>query len=177
MKVLLRGIVFLSILIFAARLTYADKVEIPMYNLSATIVFEKQLGYIIAEDTPFGLLLTPSLKRLSPGPHGFHVHQNSNCCPKEKNGKMVLGLSAGGHFDPENKGKHLGPYFEGHLGDLPILWVDSEGQANTPVLAPRVKVSDLKGRSLMIHAGGDNFSDIPKKLGGGGARAACGVVP
>ena len=32
------------------------------------------------------------------------------------------------------------------------------------------------GRALMIHANGDNYSDIPKKLGGGGARVACGVV-
>jgi Cu-Zn family superoxide dismutase len=44
------------------------------------------------------------------------------------------------------------------------------------VLAPRIKVSDLKGRSLMIHAGGDNYSDSPQKLGGGGARVACGVI-
>ena len=42
--------------------------------------------------------------------------------------------------------------------------------------APRLKVADLKGKSLMIHAGGDNYSDTPAPLGGGGARAACGVV-
>jgi Cu-Zn family superoxide dismutase len=45
-----------------------------------------------------------------------------------------------------------------------------------PVLAPRLKVADIKGRSLMIHAGGDNYSDLPVKLGGGGARIACGVI-
>ena len=27
----------------------------------------------------------------------------------------------------------------------------------------------------MIHSGGDNYSDEPK-LGGGGARVACGVI-
>ena len=27
----------------------------------------------------------------------------------------------------------------------------------------------------MIHAGGDNYSDHPEALGGGGARVACGV--
>ncbi len=32
------------------------------------------------------------------------------------------------------------------------------------------------GRSIMIHAGGDNYSDTPARLGGGGARVACGVV-
>ena len=28
----------------------------------------------------------------------------------------------------------------------------------------------------MIHAGGDNYSDLPKPLGGGGDRIACGVI-
>ena len=44
------------------------------------------------------------------------------------------------------------------------------------LLAPRIKLSEIKGRSLMIHAGGDNYSDDPKPLGGGGARVACGVI-
>jgi Cu-Zn family superoxide dismutase len=44
------------------------------------------------------------------------------------------------------------------------------------VLAPKLKVADLKGKSLMIHAGGDNYSDTPEVLGGGGARIACGAI-
>jgi Cu-Zn family superoxide dismutase len=44
------------------------------------------------------------------------------------------------------------------------------------VLAPRLKVRDVKNRALMIHAGGDNYSDQPAALGGGGARIACGVA-
>lgn len=28
----------------------------------------------------------------------------------------------------------------------------------------------------MVHAGGDNHSDHPQPLGGGGARFACGVI-
>ena len=54
--------------------------------------------------------------------------------------------------------------------------MNSDGMATMPMLAPRLKVSDLKGRSLMIHAGGDNYSDMPAPLGGGGARVACGVA-
>jgi Cu-Zn family superoxide dismutase len=164
------------ILIFAARIAYADKVEIPIHKTSPTGQ-GVQIGHVTAEDTPYGLLLTASIEGLTPGQHGFHIHQNPDCRAKDKGGRMVPGLAAGVHYDPANTGKHLGPYQEGHLGDLPILWVDSEGKANTPMLAPRVKVSDLMGRSLMIHAGGDNYSDVPRKLGGGGARAACGVVP
>ena len=47
----------------------------------------------------------------------------------------------------------------------------------TPVLAPRIKdLKELQGLSLMVHVGGDNHSDHPKALGGGGARLACGVI-
>ena len=73
-------------------------------------------------------------------------------------------------------GKHEGPYGKGHLGDLPALYVGADGKATMPVVSPRLKVSDLKGRSLMIHAGSDNYSDYPEPLGGGGARVACGVI-
>ncbi len=51
-----------------------------------------------------------------------------------------------------------------------------DGNASQPVLAPRLKASDLPGRALMIHAGGDNHADHPAALGGGGARVACGVI-
>lgn len=54
--------------------------------------------------------------------------------------------------------------------------VGDDGAATIPVLAPRLQVADIKGRALMVHAGGDNYSDVPKKLGGGGARIACGVI-
>jgi Cu-Zn family superoxide dismutase len=31
---------------------------------------------------------------------------------------------------------------------------------------PQIKVSDVKGHSIMIHVGGDNFSDQPAPLAG-----------
>jgi Cu-Zn family superoxide dismutase len=74
-------------------------------------------------------------------------------------------------------GKHGYPWGDGHLGDLPPLYVGGDGVANQPVLGPRLKRADLKGRSLMIHAGGDNHADHPAPLGGGGARIVCGAVP
>ncbi len=89
---------------------------------------------------------------------------------------MVPALSAGGHLDPGATNKHGEPWGDGHLGDLPPVYVDASGNAAQPVLAPRLKVADLAGRSLMIHAGGDNHADHPAPLGGGGARVACGVI-
>jgi Cu-Zn family superoxide dismutase len=113
---------------------------------------------------------------LPPGTHGFHVHEKADCGPGVKDGKQQAGIAAGGHFDPAGTGKHEGPAGKGHIGDLPALTVDKDGKASNPVIAPRLKLADVKGRSLMIHAGGDNYSDKPAPLGGGGGRVACGVI-
>jgi Cu-Zn family superoxide dismutase len=136
----------------------------------------KSLGTVKIEDSKEGLVVMTDLKGLAPGHHGFHVHENANCYPKEKDGKMVAGLAAGAHYDPGKTGKHEGPKGMGHLGDLPPLVVDKDGNAKVRLVAPRLKVADLNGRALMIHEGGDNFSDTPKPLGGGGNRIACGVI-
>lgn len=75
-----------------------------------------------------------------------------------------------------NASFHQGPDGKGHQGDLPALYADKSGKAKLPVLAPRIRLKDLKGHALIIHAGGDNYSDDPKPLGSGGARIACGLA-
>lgn len=135
----------------------------------------KSIGQVSVTQTPYGLVFTPQLNGLPAGMHGFHVHEHASCEAQEKEGKPTAALAAGGHYDPTQSKQHGAPWGGGHLGDLPALYVDSEGKAIYPVLAPRLKLSDLKGRSLMVHAGGDNYADQPAPLGGGGARIACGV--
>ena len=134
------------------------------------------LGTIRISESAYGLVLQPDLQGLSPGQHGFHVHENPSCEGAGKDGATVAALAAGGHFDPAHTGHHGEPWGHGHLGDLPPLFVASDGTARSPVLAPRLKLADLPGRSIMVHAGGDNHSDHPQPLGGGGARVACGVI-
>jgi len=153
----------------------AAEVNIPVFAITETGT-TMPIGMVKALDTDEGLQLTPSLTGLPPGEHGFHVHANGDCGAKPVDGKPVAGMAAGGHLDPSGAGKHEGPAGHGHLGDLPPLLVGADGKASTAVLAPRLKVADLHGHALMIHAGGDNFADEPKPLGGGGARIACGVV-
>ena len=171
-----RSIAFACAVLLAAAPALSETLEITVHLTSEHGVGDK-VGTIRAEDTPYGLLLTPSLAGLVPGLHGFHLHEHASCECSEKDGKMVAGLAAGNHYDPAKTGKHLGPYNAGgHLGDLPPLFVAADGSATLAVLAPRLKVKDLAGRAIMIHAGGDNYSDEPAALGGGGARVACGVV-
>lgn len=135
------------------------------------------VGEIVLSESREGLVLTPRLRGLPPGLHGFHVHEHPSCAPAEKDGAMVAAQAAGAHYDPQGSGKHGLPWGDGHLGDLPALYVAADGTATYPVLAPRLKLKDVSGRSLMVHAGGDNHSDHPQPLGGGGGRIACGVIP
>ncbi len=134
------------------------------------------VGTVRIFETPHGLAFHPVMKGLAPGLHGFHVHENPSCAPAMRDGKPVAALGAGGHLDTGNTRKHGLPWGDGHLGDLPGLHVAADGSATNPVLATRLKLSDIRNRSLMVHAGGDNHSDQPEALGGGGARVACGVI-
>ncbi|HLX54212.1 MAG TPA: superoxide dismutase family protein [Aquella sp.] len=151
--------------------SYGASVEIPMYltNESHTLA-----GNITATDTKYGVMFSPNLTGLVPdlaaGVHGFHVHEKGSCAD--------MGMAAGGHLDPKKTKTHLGPYNpKGHMGDLPALYINGDGTLSIPVVAPRLKVKDILGRSLMIHNGGDNYADEPQPLGGGGKRMVCGVIP
>ena len=153
----------------------AAEVSVKVYKVDDKGTGE-MIGKVYFADSDKGLVIKPRLKGLSPGDHGFHVHANRSCKPaKNPEGKMVPGLGAGGHYDPDKSGKHEGPTGKGHLGDLPALKVGADGTVKGTLMAPRLKVADLKKHSLMIHAGGDNYSDQPAARGGGGARVACGT--
>ena len=150
--------------------------EVTLHQVSAQGVGEA-VGKVTITETDYGLQFTPALSGMKPGIHGFHVHAKGSCEPGESQGKTVAAGAAGGHLDPQNSGKHLGPYADGHLGDLPALYVTDDGKASYPVVAPRLKsLSDIKGKALMVHVGGDNHADHPEPQGGGGARLACGVI-
>lgn len=146
-------------------------------NLVTSQGVGQAIGSVTISETAKGLEFTPNLKALPPGEHGFHIHANGSCQPAIKEGKASAAESAGGHYDPHKTGKHEGPEGAGHMGDLPLLVVNNDGNATTSVIAPRLtSLEDVKGKALMIHVGGDNMSDQPKPLGGGGARFACGVI-
>jgi Cu-Zn family superoxide dismutase len=135
------------------------------------------VGSAVISDSPRGAVVTVDLHGLTPGEHGLHLHANGSCqASTGPDGKVVAAGAAGGHYDPAQSAHHMGPDGQGHLGDLPKLTVAADGTVRASFTAPRIKdVSALKGRALMIHAGGDTYSDTPP-LGGGGARLACGVL-
>jgi Cu-Zn family superoxide dismutase len=174
MKGLIQAGTLVIVLAFAGGAS-ADEAVVQMTLINEQGI-GKAIGTVTLSDTATGLKLTPSLTGLTPGFHGFHVHEKPDCGPGVKDGETQAGIAAGGHYDPAKTGRHEGPEGKGHLGDLPALSVGQDGKSSTPVVAPRLKLSYIKGRSLMIHAGGDNYKDVPAPLGGGGGRVACGVI-
>ena len=156
-------VVTIAAVVFGAPAAAQTRVEI--YDTAAGA----ELGTVTLEEEPGGgVRFTPNLDGILPaGGHGFHLHENPDCGDG--------GLAAGGHYDPENTGVHAGPYGDGHLGALPRLESDG-GRVTAAVVAPRLTMDDVFGRALVIHRGGDNYSDVPLPLGGGGPRMACGVI-
>lgn len=171
----------LSAMLFAGNaMADADSAKVQMHMVDEKGV-GSGIGQIAVTYSKYGVVFTPALKGLPPGLHGFHLHQNPSCDPKEKDGKRVAALGAGGHYDPNEAKRHDAPWGDGHLGDLPALFVDAEGNANHPVLAPRLKTADLTNRSLMVHVGGDNYTTTWAAThhadhAAGTVRMACGVI-
>jgi Cu-Zn family superoxide dismutase len=116
---------------------------------------------------------------LSPGFHGFHVHTVGAC-------DASSGFtSAGGHWNP-TASSHAA-----HAGDMPSLLVNADGTAEASFFTARFtpeELLDADGSAVIVHAGPDNFANIPSRYapagpdsttlatGDSGARTACGVV-
>ena len=107
---------------------------------------------------------------LAPGSvHGFHVHEKGNCASADF-------TSAGGHFNPENH-PHGPQSGEHHMGDMPNLLADPQGNIDTRFTLAGVTLSGANGivdRAVIVHAGPDDYATQP--TGNSGGRIACGVI-
>jgi Cu-Zn family superoxide dismutase len=153
----------------------AREMQVDLNKISETGVGEK-IGTVTIVDGPNGVSFKVAATKVPPGPHGFHLHETGDCAPGMKDGKAQAGLAAGGHYDPGGTKTHKGPGGGGHKGDLPALRADAKGTIKRTVTAPRLKADEIAGRALVVHEGGDTYSDHPES-GGGKGRIACAVVP
>lgn len=158
---------------FAAGVAIAQQITVDVNKISEAGVGEK-IGTVAVTESQKGVAFKVSVSGLPGGQHGFHVHEKGDCGPGMKDGKMQAGIAAGEHYDPEATKEHEGPAGDGHKGDLPKLDGTAAGIDQT-VIAPRLKIADIQGRALVIHEGGDTYSDKPAS-GGGKGRIACGVI-
>lgn len=146
-------------------------IEIDIYKTTKKALTTRKysVGKIILKESKYGILIIPNVYKLPAGAHGLHIHENYSC---EDNG-----IAAGSHWDPDSNKNHLGPHNDdGHKGDLPVLYIQNNGNGNIITLAPKIKnINELHKKTLIIHEGGDNYTDNPA-LGGGGKRIACGLI-
>jgi Cu-Zn family superoxide dismutase len=127
-------------------------------------------GIVKFTQTSEGIKIVADVKGLTPGKHGFHIHQFGDC-------SLLDGKSAGGHFNPDDK-KHGAPDgSERHVGDLGNLVADEEGNAHfewTDSYISFTGMNSVLGRAIIVHAGEDDLTSQP--TGNAGARLACGVI-
>jgi Cu-Zn family superoxide dismutase len=161
-------------LLLATGIAIAQQLTVDLNRISDGGVGDK-VGTVVVSEGKGGVTFKVAVTGLPKGQRGFHVHEKGDCGPAMKDGKMTAGIAAGQHYDPDSKKSHKGPRSAGHKGDLPALTASDKG-VNQTVTAPRLKLADVRGKALIIHEGGDNYSDQPEN-GGGKGRIACGVVP
>jgi superoxide dismutase, Cu-Zn family len=110
-------------------------------------------------------------KGLSPGPHGFHIHERGNCTAPDAS-------SAGGHFNPVGA-PHGGPSTDAHhAGDLGNLQADANGNATLRVEVKGITLDagdrSIIGRAVIVHEKADDLKTQPS--GNSGARVSCGLI-
>ncbi len=156
----------------------------------ATAKFEFNPGYVTLT------VETTGKGQLSPGFHGMHIHKVGKCeAPSvaPTGGPPGDFLSAGGHYQAPGRS---GTPESGESGDLTSLQVRGDGQALLMTTTDAFTKDDLMAgtkTSIIIHAGPDNFANIPAdryrqnngatgpdqmtmSTGDAGKRVACGVI-
>ncbi|MCA9163634.1 MAG: superoxide dismutase family protein [Planctomycetales bacterium] len=104
---------------------------------------------------------------LSPGKHGFHIHQFGDL-------RAADGKSAGGHFSP-NDHPHGGPDdAKHHAGDFGNITANEEGVAMVEKQSKDLKLHFAIGRAIVVHEKADDLKSQPS--GDAGARIAIGVI-
>jgi Cu-Zn family superoxide dismutase len=127
--------------------------------------------------------------------HGLHVHANDTasngdgCVADPAQPSSTWFVSADGHWkdDPAELHGH-------HAGDLPSVFVNEDGTARLRVIVDKLAPEDVVGRAVVLHAGPDNFGNVPvgalpdqytagptalaktQGTGNAGDRYGCGVV-
>ena len=127
-------------------------------------------GIVYFKQTAKGVMVTAKIDGLPQAKgkcngrfFGFHIHEGGSCSGNADDEFADVG----GHFNP-NKCDH--PF---HVGDLPPL-IEFNGSAYMSVLIGKFRVSDIVGRTVIVHDMPDDFKSQPS--GNSGKKIGCGVI-
>jgi Cu-Zn family superoxide dismutase len=146
-----------------------------------------KVGKVKFDGDKRGTVVKASLKNIGvglDGYHGFHLHANDN---GGRCDAAVGFTNVGGHWNP------TGAVHGSHAGDLPTIQVLDDGTGYARSVTGRFDPGEIEGRAVILHAGPDNYANIPdryvtgdppvagadaatKGAGDAGGRIACGIV-
>jgi Cu-Zn family superoxide dismutase len=120
-----------------------------------------------------GVKVVADLTGLSPGKHGFHIHEKADFSDPAL-------ASAGGHWDPDGHKKHGGPTSaadDRHAGDMGNIEAGADGKAHLEVTLPGLTIGDggkhdIVGHAIVVHAKEDDMKAITSS----GGRVAAGAI-
>jgi len=134
-------------------------------NTSGNVVFKEEDGTVT---------MTAIISGLEPGEHAIHIHEKSDCSSPD-------GTSAGGHWNPTGQphGK-WGDEGGFHKGDIGNFIADENGNGTISITTDKWcigcgdETKDILGKSIIVHAGSDDFTSQPS--GAAGARVSCAGI-
>jgi len=128
---------------------------------------QKVTGTVKIVQMKDGVHFTAQFTGLSPGKHGFHIH--------EKGDMSDPGLaSVGDHYNPGHSHHGDAKGEARHAGDLGNLVASADGTAKYDQMIAGLTVAELIGKSVIVHAQEDDLKTDPS--GNSGGRVAGGVI-
>jgi superoxide dismutase, Cu-Zn family len=115
-----------------------------------------------------GIHVTGEISGLTPGKHGFHVHEFGVWSPD--------GKAAGGHFNPTAQKHGEREASKRHVGDLGNIEANENGNATIDFVDPHLTFRgphSILGRGLVVHEKADDYG---QPVGNAGGRVAVGVI-
>ena len=133
--------------------------EKPSAPLKAVAVLHPSAGGKVSGTVTFteeadGVQVSAEITGLTPGNHGFHVHEFGDCSAADAS-------SAGAHFNPNHK-PHAGPETpERHVGDMGNVQADASGKATLKYVDHQISLTNdersVIGRSVVVHEKADDL--------------------
>ncbi|PYK08513.1 MAG: superoxide dismutase family protein [Verrucomicrobia bacterium] len=145
------GLIFLSFGGFTAQAQTEEKSSAPLKAIAVLhpTAGNKLSGTVTFTEVADGVQVQAEITGLTPGNHGFHVHEFGDCSATER-----------------------------HVGDMGNVEADASGKAKLEYVDHHISLTNdqasVIGRSVVVHAKADDLKSQP--AGDSGARIACGVI-